>query len=249
MSDQSRPLQDQLALATASPLARRDPRLVSILQPESWETEQFRCLRYSLSRVLSDKKGSVIAVSGPCNGNGTTTTAINLAVSFDEGGASRVLLVDADLRTGAVAHRLGLGSIDGNGLDTALMNWSTQLRDIVWRLPIPGTFDLDVLPTAARPDMAGSLLASPRFGMLVLELREQYDFIIIDTPPLLPVADCRAMTEWVDGFVVVVAAHKTPRSILEEALSVMSQDQILGLVYNGDDGSPWFPRNGYHVGT
>jgi polysaccharide biosynthesis transport protein len=247
MPDQPSPPRYPLALATANPLARCDARLVTLLQPCSWEAEQFRCLRYSLLRVLGDRECSVIAVSGPCNGNGTTTTAINLAVSLDEGDSFRVLLVDADLRTAAIADRLALGTVTDDGLDTALVNWSIELRDIVRRFP--GTFALDVLPTAARPEIAGSLVASPRFGMLLAEARERYDFIIIDTPPLLPAADCRVMMQWVDGFVVVVAAHRTPRKILEEALNVMSQEQILGLVYSGDDGSPWFPHNGYDVWT
>jgi hypothetical protein len=57
------------------------------------------------------------------------------------------------------------------------------------------------------------------------------------------------MAPWIDGFVVVVAAHKTPRAVLEEGLNAMRQDQILGLVFSGDDGSPWFPQGGYRVGN
>jgi Mrp family chromosome partitioning ATPase len=246
MSNQSPSPKDQLALTTRSVRAECDSRLVSLLQPDSSEAEQFRCLRYSLLRTLQGGRCNVIGVSSPCNGNGKTTTAINLAAALEEPGIFRVLLVDADLRTASIADRLALEAVTDDGLDTALANWSLGLRDIVRRFPQP--YGFGVLPTAARPDIAGRLVASPRFGMLIEEAREHYDFVVVDTPPLVPAADCRAMAPWIDGFVVVVAAHKTPRKVLEEALNAMRQDQILGLVFSGDDGSPWFPRGGYHVG-
>jgi Mrp family chromosome partitioning ATPase len=198
-------------------------------------------------RTLQGGKCNVIAVTSPSNGSGKTTTAINLAATLEEPGIFRVLLVDADLRTAAIADRLALASVCDDGLDAALANWSLGLRDIVRRFPQP--YGFGVLPTAARPDIAGRLVASPRFGMLLDEAREHYDFVVVDTPPLLPAADCRAMAPWIDGFVVVVAAHKTPRAILEAGLNAMSQDQILGLVLSGDDGSPWFPHGGYRVGN
>jgi Mrp family chromosome partitioning ATPase len=198
-------------------------------------------------RTLQAGKCNVIAVTSPSNGSGKTTTAINLAATLEEPGIFRVLLVDADLRSASVADRLALDSVREDGLDTALANWSLGLRDIVRRFPQP--YGFGVLPTAARPDIAGRLVASPRFGMLLDEAREHYDFVIVDTPPLLPAADCRAMAPWIDGFVVVVAAHKTPRAALEEGLNAMRPDQILGLVFSGDDGSPWFPRGGYRVGN
>jgi Mrp family chromosome partitioning ATPase len=247
MSSQTRSSHSQLARTTPSVRSECDARLVSLLQPDSSEAEQFRCLRYSLLRTLTGGKCNIIAVSSPGNGNGKTTTAINLAVALEEPGIFRVLLVDADLRTAAIADRLALASVKDDGLDTALANWSLGLRDIVRRFPQP--YGFGVLPTAPRPDIAGRLIASPRFGMLLEEARQQYDFVVVDTPPLVPAADCRAMAPWIDGFVVVVAAHETPRRVLEEGLNAMRQDQILGLVFSGDDGSPWFPRGGYQVGA
>lgn len=237
----------QFSLTRTIAPAEPDSRLVCLLQPNSPEAEQFRCLRYSLLRTLTAGKCNVIAVSSPGFGNGKTTTAINLAAALEETGVFRVLLVDADLRTPAVAERLALNSVIDNGLDTALANWSITLHDIVRKTPEP--YGFGILPTAARPDIAGRLFASPRFAMLLREAREQYDFVVIDTPPLLPAADCLAIAPWVDGFLVVVAAHETPRKLLAESLSAMRQDQILGLVFSGDDASPWLPRAGFRVGN
>lgn len=232
------PPQDALAVTTQN-WRTCDTRLVSLLQPDSPETEQFRCLRYSLLRTLTKGKCNVIAVTSPDNGNGKTTTAINLAAALEEQGIFRVLLVDADLRTAAIADRLELGAVTDDGLDSALANWSLGLGDVVRRFPQP--YGLDVLPAAARPDIAGLLVASPRFGMIIQQARAQYDFVVIDTPPLVPAADCRAIAPWVDGFLVVVAAHKTQRKALEDGLNAMRPDKILGLVFSGDDGPSWFP--------
>lgn len=247
MTDQPPSSRDRIALTRPNWRAPRDSELVSLIRADSHEAEPFRCLRYSLMRRLTGGKCNVVAVSSPGNGHGKTTTAINLAAALEEPGIFRVLLVDADLRMAAIADRLELGAVKNDGLDSALMNWSLGLRDVVRRLPQP--YGFGVLPTAARPDIAGRLVASPRFGMLLDEAREQYDFVVIDTPPLVPVADCRAIAPWIDGFLVVVAAHKTPRRELEEGLNAMREDQVLGLVFSGDDRSPWFSRRGYPVGN
>jgi len=246
MPSQSNSRHDQLALTTPQ-RPEGDGALVSLLQSDSPEAEQFRCLLHSLLRTLQGGRCNVIGISSPGNGNGKTTTAINLAGALEEPGIFRVLLVDADLRTASIAERLGLRAVNNDGLDTALTNWSLGLSDIVRRFP--QHYGFGVLPTAAQPDIAGRLVASPRFGMLLDEAREQYDFVVVDTPPLVPSADCRAMAPWIDGFVVVVAAHKTPRKLLAESLNTMRQEQILGLVFSGDDASSWFPRGGYQVGN
>jgi len=79
------------------------------------------------------------------------------------------------------------------------------------------------------------VLKSPRLGALLEEARAQYDFIVMDTPPLALVQDCRVVARWVDGVVVVVAAHQTPRSLLETALDVVDPSKLVGIVFNGFD--------------
>jgi succinoglycan biosynthesis transport protein ExoP len=232
----STPPVDQFPLARTRPSARCDARLVSLLRPDSYDAEQYRCLRHAILRQLTPGKCNVIAVSSPNRGSAKATTAINLAASLVEPGVFRVLLIDADLRSASIASQLALDPVADDGLDTALADWSLRLGDFVRYVPHPD--GLTVLPTAPRPDTAGHLVASPRFGMLLMEARQQYDFVIVHTPPLVPTADCRAMARWIDGFVVVVTAHKTTREHLEEALNVMSEEQVLGLVFcEADRGS------------
>src|SRR2546429_2716767 len=76
----------------------------------------------------------------------------------------------------------------------------------------------------------------------MLQASRQYDYVILDTPPLAAVQDARLIADWVDGFVMVVAAHRTPRKLFEEALNVMDPAKLIGLVFNGDDRR----RSDYH---
>ena len=82
------------------------------------------------------------------------------------------------------------------------------------------------------------MLKSPRLGELLEEARRRYDYIVVDAPPLCPVQDCRVIAHWVDGFLLVVAAHHTPRRLVAEALNVVERGKMLGLVFNGDDHPP-----------
>ena len=90
---------------------------------------------------------------------------------------------------------------------------------------------------ARRTDPASpyEILKSPRLGELLDEARRQYDYIVMDTPPLAPVQDCRVVARWVDGIVLVVAADHTPRALLEAALDMLDPDKVIGLVFNGYD--------------
>jgi len=79
------------------------------------------------------------------------------------------------------------------------------------------------------------LLASSRMQDLIAEARRLYDYVLIDTPPVVPLADSRVLGRWVDGFILVVAAHKTPRRLLGEALNLLDPAKVIGVVFNGDD--------------
>jgi Mrp family chromosome partitioning ATPase len=83
------------------------------------------------------------------------------------------------------------------------------------------------------------ILKSPRLQALFRDARDGYDFVIVDTPPLVPVADARLLAQSLDGLFLVVAAHKTPRKLLEEALNVLDSNRVLGIVLNRQD-RPFF---------
>jgi capsular exopolysaccharide synthesis family protein len=206
---------------------------VSLLAPSSFAAEQYRMLRYMVEQAQNHAgKLCAVAVSSPASGDGKTTTAINLAGALAQASEARVLLVDADLRLPSVTSRLGLGAAGSRGLVDAILHPSLGLPDVV-QLCRP--FNLAVLP-AGRPTTASyEVLKAPRLGELLAEARRTYNYIVLDTSPLLPFPDCRLIGKWVDGFVIVVAAHKTPRKLVEEALTIVNPGQLVGLVFNGDD--------------
>jgi len=79
------------------------------------------------------------------------------------------------------------------------------------------------------------LLKSPRLEALFEEMRQHYDYVVLDTPPFLPVPDCRLIEKCIDGFLLVVAAHRTPRGAVAETLNLMDPAKVVGAVFNGDD--------------
>jgi capsular exopolysaccharide synthesis family protein len=209
-----------------------EEHLVSLLAPTSFEAEQYRALRYLIEQLHKSADLSVVAVSSPGASDGKTLTAINLAGALAQAPDARVLLVDADLREAALATRLGLGERAGPGLVDAILDANLTLEKVAQVRP---ELNLSVLPAGRLPSAPYEVLKSPRVGELLAEARQRYDYIVLDTPPLVSFPDCRVIGRCVDGFLITVAAHRTSRKLLEEALNVTEQAKIVGLVFNGDD--------------
>jgi capsular exopolysaccharide synthesis family protein len=209
-----------------------EEHLVSLLAPTSFEAEQYRALRHMIEQLRRSIELSVIAVSSPVAADGKTTTAINLAGALAQAPDARVLLVDADLRGANLAAHLGLDEHAVPGLVDAIMNANLTLEAVTQTLR---HLNLSIITAGRRPSAPYEVLKSLRVGELIAEARRKYDYVIVDTAPLVPVPDGRVFGRWVDGFLIVVAAHQTPRKLLEEALSLMEPGKIVGMVFNGDD--------------
>ena len=208
-----------------------DEHLVCLHAPASFEAEQYRSLAHVIELMHKDTGLHVLAVSSPTAGDGKTTTAINLAGALAQSPEVRVLLVCADLRKPSVIEQLGMKYPHLVGLSTAIQNPEHTLSRVVERLQR----NLSVLPPGPCPDNPYEVLKSPRLGELLQEAKQHYDYIVMDTPPLLLVPDSRVIGKWADGFLMVVGAHKTPRRLVEEALNLMDQAKLIGLVFNYDD--------------
>ena len=131
-----------------------------------------------------------------------------------------------------MATHLGLDDRTGPGLVDAILDANLTLEAVTHVLP---RLNLSVVPAGRIPSAPYEVLKSPRFGELLAEARRRYDYVVVDTPPLVSVPDCRVLSKWVDGFLIVVTAHRTARKLLEEALQVMEPAKIVGLVFNEDD--------------
>ena len=150
--------------------------------------------------------------------------------------------MDADLHRPSVAEYLGLEQPTAPGLVDLILNEDRSLGDTSRRLE---TLNLSVLLPGVCRAGAYELLNSPRLAARLMEARSTFDYVIIDTPPLLPIPDCRLIGQWVDGFIVLVTAHRTPRKALAEALGLLDPTKVLGTVFNGDD-RPLAPYGNYY---
>jgi capsular exopolysaccharide synthesis family protein len=213
-------------------LSGLEPHLVTLLTPTAFEAEPYLMLGHLLEQGRKNSALSLVAISSPSAGEGKTITAINLAGVLARTAGARVLLVEADIRRPSVAAYLGLQPASGNSLVDAILDPTCSLKDVVRPCP---PFNLAVLPAGRTVPSPHQILKAPRLHDLLQEARQGYDWVIIDTPPLTPFADCRLLETCIDGFLVVVTAHQTPRKRLEEALNVLDPTKLLGLVFNKDE--------------
>jgi len=208
-----------------------DIHLVSLTAPGSFAAEQYQGLRLTIERLARIRDMKVIAISSPAAGDGKTVTAINLAGALARGSDERVLLIDADLRRPSVAKQLGLTD-PYLGLADALSHDANSLVSVVRRLD---AYNLDVVSAGAPRAGISQLLRSPRLDAFLKEARQRYAYIVLDTPPLLPVFDSALLAKSVDGVLMVISAHRTPRKLLGEALNMLDASTVLGIVFNRDE--------------
>lgn len=221
-----------------------DDHLVSLLAPTSFEAEQYRALRHLIEEAHRTANVSFFGVTSATVRDGKTMTAINLAGALAQAEDTRVLLVDGDLRQPSIAEYLGFGSSSRPGLADAILDPGVALEEVVKRRP---PFRFSVLSAGRPAVLPYELLKSPRLAALLEEARRSYDYVVLDSPPLVPVPDGRVLGNWVDALLIVVAAHRTPRKLLEEALKLVDPAKVMGLVFNGDE-RPLSRYDKYHYG-
>lgn len=209
-----------------------DPHLVTLLTPKSLEAEHYRGLGHQIEQMNKNAGLHVMAVSSPTMGDGKTTTVINLAGTLAQIPDMHVLLIDMDLRRPTVPSYLGLSWARHTGLVDAILDPSLSLLDVV---TVCEPFHFNLLSAGRVTASSYELLQSPRVGELLAEGRKSYDCIIIDTPPLIPLVDCRFIEKWIDGLLLIVGAHKTPRKLVDEALAVIGPSKLIGLIFNRDE--------------
>ena len=208
-----------------------DPHLVALTSPGSFAAEQYQGLRLTIERLRRGRPLQVIAVTSPAAGEGKTLTAINLAGALARGGdGARVLLIDADLRRPAVARQLSIDE-SARGLTEVVESADATIESVTQKLK---PYNLSVIPAGTRNGAVHHILRSPRLDVVLAEARQRYDFVVLDTPPLLPVFDSALLANAVDGVLMVVAANQTPRKLLGEALNMLDPAKVLGIVFNRD---------------
>jgi len=209
-----------------------DKRLVTLTAPASMEAEQYQALRLKLEHLHRERNVRVIGVTSPGARDGKTVTAINLAAALAEGSNARVLLIEADLRRPAVSRYLALDAAPRPGLAELVVDPNRQIQDAIER---HDQFGFDTMIAGAVDTPVHQIFRLPRLQAVLADLRQRYDFVVIDTPPVGPVSDCALLARWMDGLVLIVTAHKTPRKQLENALNLLEGAPVLGIIFNRDD--------------
>lgn len=193
-------------------------------------TEQYKLLRANLDFTVPEgTKCPVIGITSSMRGEGKSTTSVNLAYVFAETG-SRVLLIDGDLRIPTIAKKMGLQS--SPGLTDVLMGKDSYTMEGFKSSMLDSWY---IMPSGDIPPNPSELLGSKRMESALQSLREEFDYIIIDLPPVNIVSDALSIAKFISGLVVVIREEHTEKKELERCFRqlTLSNVKVLGCVMNG----------------
>jgi protein-tyrosine kinase len=208
-----------------------DPRLCTLLNPNSRESECFRMLRTKLLVSTRDRSLRSILVTSPQPRDGKSLVAANLAVSIAQGMNDHVLLVDCDLRAPALHRVFNINT--PTGLHEYL-KVGTYVAPFLARTPLQ---KLTLLPGGTPPPNSAELLCSQKMCTLVQELTSRYEdrLVIFDSPPGRYAAETAFLARMMDGVLLVVRYGNTPRHLITETLENIGRERVLGVVFNASD--------------
>jgi capsular exopolysaccharide synthesis family protein len=201
--------------------------------PRSPFSESFRALRTSMRLSTTSRESKLIAVTSCQPAEGKSTVSVNMAAVLAQGG-KKVALVDTDMRRPSVYKRLRLEG--GKGLSEVLTGYFT-LDEVTQTHETLTT--LDVIPSGTVPPLPADLLASDQMTEVMRQLRERYDYVIFDTPPVLSVTDPAIVAAQADGMVMVIRQGYCTRRMLARAAEILRElnVKVYGFVFNGVDAS------------
>ena len=203
---------------------------VVLSSPQSQIAEAYRTVRTSILQASRRGASNVFLVTSALPEEGKTTTALNCAAALAQQD-QRVLLVEADMRRSNLESKLNLNSC--GGLSSLIEAGPSSAVPVKF----PSLPNLSVLPAGPRPSNPAELLGSPRMAELIQEWRSNYDFIILDTPPVLSVTDAVVVSAHCDAVILVVRSGVTTKQSLIRVrdLFMRSRKRIAGVVMNAFD--------------
>ena len=211
--------------------------LLSHFQPQSQISEAFRALRTSLLLAQADRPPQVILVTSALPHEGKTTSAVNISVTLAQLG-DKTLLIDGDLRKPGISRALRMTDGKHPGLSSYLAG-VTALDHVA--IPHPLIHNLHAIPTGPIPPNSADLLSSHRLLEMMCELRRQYKFIVIDSPPIMAATDAVILSALADGVLLVVRSGETPKEAFLRTRELLHsvKSRVLGVVLNAvDSNSP-----------
>lgn len=204
-----------------------DSSIVTYFDSKALITEQYKILRTNILSMNKGKPPRTIVMTSSLHSEGKSVTALNLAMSLAQAiHKPKVLLIDADLRRGKMGKYLGVGQ--KAGLSDVLAG-KIKLNDALFHLDME---NLTFMMSGEVPENPAELLSSDDMQHFISTMRNRFDFVIIDTPPIISVTDASILGAYVDGVVMVIQAGRTQRGIVKRAEELLEQShsKILGHV-------------------
>lgn len=205
-------------------------RIIMHSEPRSPGADRFRFLRMRLRELRGLAKLQTLAITSPLPQDGKSTVALNLATVLAEGGKRSVLLVEADIHRPSLPPTLGVTPQPGlaecleEGLDP--LSVITRIEPLGWYL-------LEAGKTENNPT---ELLQTAQFPDVLQKLTPHFEWILFDTPPVVPLTDAVSVARHMDGTLLVVRAGHTPCTAVDEAVAVIGSKNIAGIVFNAAEG-------------
>ncbi|MDY6950065.1 MAG: polysaccharide biosynthesis tyrosine autokinase [Thermodesulfobacteriota bacterium] len=216
--------------------------LVTHFEPKSIVAESYRSLRTNLQFMDVEREGKAFLITSSSLQEGKTFNVVNLALSMAQAG-DKVLLIEGDLRRPKISTMFGLDRAPGI-TDYVLGNYQWQevvntITDVMLGefemediLRTPGLDNLSIMTAGTRPPNPSEILSSSRFDQFVQEAKEKYDAVLLDAPPVLPVADAAEIARRVDGVILVYEVGRIARGVLKRAKLTLDNvnARVLGVI-------------------
>jgi capsular exopolysaccharide synthesis family protein len=201
-------------------------KLVSITEKDSLAAEKFRFLAVRLRQLQQSRSLKKLLITSTIPEEGKTTVSANLACTVARRKQQKTLLLEGDLRRPTLARQFGLGRVPG--LSEYLQGESDVIRSI-YRLDALGLW---ILPAGRAPQNPLELMQAGKLSPLLDQLSTWFDWIVIDSPPVLPLADTSIWTRVADGILLVARPGKTEKQHLQRGVEALDQSKLLGALIN-----------------
>ena len=200
-------------------------RLVSVAEQGSLGAEKFRFLAVRLRHLRQNRALKKILITSTIPQEGKSTIAANLACTLARRKNQKTLLLEGDLRRPNIVNQFGIGKLPG------LCEWLSGKTDSVNICKLEG-LELWILPAGAAPENPLELMQSGKLSLLMEQLEAWFDWIVIDSPPVLPLADTSIWSRLSDGILLVTRKGITEKQQLQRGLEAIEKSKILGALVN-----------------
>ena len=214
------------AIQSLAPAVDEESRVVTLTEGNGLGAEKFRLLRTRLRNLREKRTLQKLVVTSAVPNEGKTLVAMNLAICLSKHTNERILLLEGDLRKPMLGEHLGIKALPGIG------EWATHDAPVTRFIYRFDNLQLWILPAGSAPENPVNILQSARFLCLYKDLSAAFDWIIIDAPPLLPMADVSFWSRHADGLLLVVREGNTPKTILQKGLETLDNPKTIGVVWN-----------------